>query len=67
MATRTPPKVSSADLSTFQSYRYLATTAAADNVSEVIIRDSGHWLMEEQPEAIITAIRSLLAETDNGP
>jgi pimeloyl-ACP methyl ester carboxylesterase len=35
-------------------------------VSEVIIRDSGHGLMEEQPEAIITAIRSFLAETDNG-
>ena len=30
------------------------------------IPNSGHWLMEEQPEATINAILSFLAET-NGP
>ena len=34
--------------------------SAADDVREIIIRDSGHWLMEEQPEATIEAIRSFL-------
>jgi hypothetical protein len=35
--------------------------AAADHVSGVIICDSRHWLIEEQPEATIAAIRSFLA------
>ena len=39
---------------------------AADNVRGLSIRNSGHWLMEEQPEATINAILSFLAETD-GP
>jgi len=34
--------------------------AAADNVTEVVIPASGHWLMEEQPEATVNAIRSFL-------
>ncbi|RDL49236.1 Soluble epoxide hydrolase [Ensifer sp. M14] len=34
--------------------------AAADNVTEVVIPASGHWLMEEQPEATAKAIRSFL-------
>ena len=29
---------------------------AADDVHQVVIADSGHWLMEEQPRATITAI-----------
>jgi pimeloyl-ACP methyl ester carboxylesterase len=29
---------------------------AADNVSEIVIADSGHWLMEEQPETTVAAI-----------
>jgi pimeloyl-ACP methyl ester carboxylesterase/quercetin dioxygenase-like cupin family protein len=33
---------------------------AADDVHEVVIPNSGHWLMEEQPEATIAAIRSFL-------
>jgi pimeloyl-ACP methyl ester carboxylesterase len=33
---------------------------AAVNVTEVVIPDSGHWLMEEQPTATITAIRGFL-------
>ena len=30
---------------------------AADNVTEVLIANSGHWLMDEQPTATITAVR----------
>jgi pimeloyl-ACP methyl ester carboxylesterase/uncharacterized RmlC-like cupin family protein len=33
---------------------------AADDVHEVVIVNSGHWLMEEQPEATIAAIRTFL-------
>jgi len=35
---------------------------AADNVRALSIKDSGHWLMEEQPEAVMTAILAFLAE-----
>ena len=34
--------------------------SAADKVEAVSIPDSGHWLMEEQPQATIAAIRSFL-------
>ena len=33
---------------------------AADDVQEVVIANSGHWLMEEQPQATIAAIRAFL-------
>ncbi|WP_243693924.1 alpha/beta fold hydrolase [Sphingomonas sp. BK235] len=33
---------------------------AADDVRQVVIPDSGHWLMEEQPKATVAAIRSFL-------
>jgi pimeloyl-ACP methyl ester carboxylesterase/uncharacterized RmlC-like cupin family protein len=33
---------------------------AADDVHEVVIADSGHWLMEEQPQATVAAIRTFL-------
>lgn len=33
---------------------------AADDVHQVVITDSGHWLMEEQPEASIAAIHGFL-------
>src|SRR5437773_1265059 len=33
---------------------------AADNVTEVMIADSGHWLMDEQPTATISAVRNFL-------
>jgi pimeloyl-ACP methyl ester carboxylesterase len=33
---------------------------AAERVEGVSIADSGHWLMEEQPRATVTAIRSFL-------
>ena len=34
--------------------------AAADNVTQAVIPDSGHWLMEEQPKATIAAVRGFL-------
>jgi pimeloyl-ACP methyl ester carboxylesterase len=34
--------------------------AAANDVTESVIPDSGHWLMEEQPVATVTAIRAFL-------
>ena len=33
---------------------------AATNVEEKVIADSGHWLMEEQPQATIAAVRGFL-------
>ena len=33
---------------------------AADNVTEVLIGNSGHWLMDEQPTATIAAVRNFL-------
>jgi len=33
---------------------------AADNVQQVVIADSGHWLMEEQPSQTVGAIRSFI-------
>ena len=37
---------------------------AASNVRALSIANSGHWLMEEQPEATMAAIQSFLAEAD---
>ncbi len=34
---------------------------AADNVRQVVVADSGHWLMEEQPRATVAAIVDFLA------
>ena len=35
---------------------------AADNVREVVVTDSGHWLMEEQPKATVTVIVGFLSD-----
>ncbi len=37
---------------------------AADDVHQVVIANAGHWLMEEQPQATVAAIRKFLG---NGP
>lgn len=37
--------------------------AAAINVTELVIPDAGHWLMEEQPKATIAAVQSFLDAT----
>ena len=41
----------------------LAMRNAATNVTEVVIPQAGHWLMEEQPVATMTAIRTFLDAT----
>ncbi len=38
----------------------------AADVTPVVIANSGHWLMEEQPAATIGAIRSFLAQKPPG-
>jgi pimeloyl-ACP methyl ester carboxylesterase len=35
----------------------------APDVSSVVIQNSRHWLMEEQPAAVITAIRAFLRKS----
>lgn len=35
---------------------------AADDVTELVIPDAGHWLMEEAPSATITAVRGFLSD-----
>ena len=34
---------------------------AASDVSEGVIPDSGHWIMEENPTATITLVRAFLS------
>jgi len=34
---------------------------AADNVHEVVVKESGHWLMEEQPKPTVLAIMNFLS------
>jgi pimeloyl-ACP methyl ester carboxylesterase len=34
--------------------------AAATNVRELVIPESGHWLTEEQPAATVAAVRAFL-------
>ena len=36
--------------------------AAATDVREMVIPNSGHWLMEEQPKATVAAVRAFLEE-----
>jgi pimeloyl-ACP methyl ester carboxylesterase len=36
--------------------------AAATDVQEMVIPNSGHWLMEEQPKATVAAVRAFLEE-----
>jgi pimeloyl-ACP methyl ester carboxylesterase len=46
----------------FGSTMAVVMRAAADSVSEVVIANSGHWLMEEQPAPTIAAIRTFLMQ-----
>lgn len=44
----------------FGATQAVVMRAAATDVTEQIIPDSGHWLMEEQPAATVAAIRAFL-------
>jgi pimeloyl-ACP methyl ester carboxylesterase len=46
--------------SSFGANEAIVMRNAAIDVTEVVIPDSGHWLMEEQPTATIAAIRGFL-------
>ena len=46
--------------SSFGPMMAVVMRAAADNVHELTIPSAGHWLMEENPDATISAIRSFL-------
>ncbi len=37
---------------------------AANDVTQVVIPDAGHWLMEEQPAATVKAVRAFLDQPD---
>jgi pimeloyl-ACP methyl ester carboxylesterase len=61
MATRLPmPVLAIGGAKSFGATEAVVMRNAATNVTEVVIPDSGHWLMEEQPAATITAIRTFL-------
>jgi pimeloyl-ACP methyl ester carboxylesterase len=61
MATRLPmPVLAIGGAKSFGANEAVVMRNAATNVTEVVIPDSGHWLMEEQPAATITAIRTFL-------
>jgi pimeloyl-ACP methyl ester carboxylesterase len=44
----------------FGSMMATVMRASATEVTECVIPNSGHWLMEEQPAATIAAIRAFL-------
>ncbi len=44
----------------FGATEALVMRNAATNVTEVVIADAGHWLMEEQPQATVGAVRNFL-------
>jgi pimeloyl-ACP methyl ester carboxylesterase len=44
----------------FGANEALVMRNAATNVTEVVIPDAGHWLMEEAPEATMAAIQKFV-------
>ena len=61
MATKlTMPVLAIGGAKSFGANEAVVMRNAAVNVTEVVIPDSGHWLMEEQPAATIAAIRAFL-------
>jgi pimeloyl-ACP methyl ester carboxylesterase len=62
MATKlTVPVLAVGGEKSFGANEAVVMRNAAFNVTEVVIPDSGHWLMEEQPAATIAAIRDFLS------
>jgi pimeloyl-ACP methyl ester carboxylesterase len=61
MATKlTMPVLAIGAEKSFASTQAVVMRNAATKVTEVVIPNSGHWLMEEQPTATVTAIRTFL-------
>jgi len=57
---QTMPVLAVGGAKSFGTMEAVVMRNAATNVTEVVISDSGHWLMEEQPTATIHAIRVFL-------
>jgi pimeloyl-ACP methyl ester carboxylesterase len=65
MATKlTMPVLAIGGASSFGATEAIVMRNAATNVTEVVIPNSGHWLMEEQPIATIAAIRGFLDQKE---
>lgn len=63
MATRlTMPVLAIGGEKSFGSNEAVVMRNAADNVTELVVPDAGHWLMEEAPVATVQAIRSFIAK-----
>jgi pimeloyl-ACP methyl ester carboxylesterase len=63
MATRLKmPVLAIGGEKSFGSNEAIVMRNAADNVTELVVPDAGHWLMEEAPVATIQAIRSFIAK-----
>ena len=63
MATRlTMPVLAIGGEKSFGSNEAIVMRNAADNVTELVVPDAGHWLMEEAPTVIIQAIRLFIAK-----
>jgi pimeloyl-ACP methyl ester carboxylesterase len=61
MAKKLPmPVLAIGGAASFGAMEAVVMRNAALHVTEVVIPDSGHWLMEENPEATVTAIRGFL-------
>ena len=61
IATKLPlPVLAIGGASSFGANEAVVMRNAAVDVTEVVIPNSGHWLMEEQPAATIAAIRKFL-------
>ncbi len=60
MARLTMPVLAMGAAKMFGANEAIMMRNAADNVTEVVIANSGHWLMEEQPAATIAAVQNFL-------
>ncbi|MDB5404385.1 MAG: alpha/beta hydrolase [Rhodopila sp.] len=56
----TMPVLAIGGAASFGATMALVMRAAATNVTECVIPNAGHWLMEEQPAATIAAVRGFL-------
>jgi len=62
MATKlTMPVLTIGGEKSFGANEAVVMRSAATDVTELVVPNSGHWLMEEQPAATISAIRAFLA------
>lgn len=61
MATKlTMPVLAIGGAKSFGATEALVMRNAAADVTELVVPDAGHWLMEEQPEAVVTAVRKFV-------